>query len=58
MSILSAALTAKLADFAVRVAISLGIKFNNGPFHRHAEKRRLAIKMRELEDKEKEEEAK
>jgi hypothetical protein len=48
MSILSAALTAKLADFGVKLAIKLGWKFNDGPFHRHAEKRRRAKLAREL----------
>ena len=52
MSIISAALTAKLADFGVRLLISLGWKFNDGPLHRHAEKRRQAIKDRELKAKE------
>jgi hypothetical protein len=41
-----------VAEFGARLAISLGWKFNDGPFHRHAEKRRLAIIARELKAKE------
>jgi hypothetical protein len=46
--IVSAAIVGKLADFGVKVLIRLGIKFNNGPFHRHVEKRRRAQQMREM----------
>jgi hypothetical protein len=49
-------LAAKLADFGVRLAIALGWKFNDGPFHRHAEKRRRAIQARELKRQAKESE--
>jgi hypothetical protein len=51
MSIVSATLTTALADFAVKLAIKLGWKFNDGPFHRHAEKRRRAMIARELKQK-------
>jgi phosphoserine phosphatase len=56
MTLLSTALTAKLAEFGVRLAIALGWKFNDGPFHRHAEKRRRAIQARELKRQAKESE--
>lgn len=58
MSIISAALITKLADFGVKVAIQLGWKFNDGPLHRHAEKRRLAMIARELKQKQIEEQGK
>jgi hypothetical protein len=48
MSVISPILTAKLADFGIRLAIKLGWKFNDGPFHRHAEKRRRARLARQL----------
>jgi hypothetical protein len=44
---LSSILTAKLADFGVRLAIALGIKFNNGPFHRWSERTK---RKHEIED--------
>ena len=47
MTLLSTALTAKLAEFGVRVLISLGIKFNNGPFHRWSERTK---RKHEIED--------
>ena len=51
MSIVSSVLITKLADFGVKLAIRLGWKFNDGPFHRHAEKRRRAMAARELKQK-------
>ena len=47
MSIVSATLTTALADFAVKLAIRLGWKFNDTALHRHAEKRRKAMLARE-----------
>lgn len=47
MSIISTALTAKLAEFGVRLAIALGIRFNNGPFHRWSERTK---RKHEIED--------
>lgn len=52
MSILSAALTAKLADFAVRCGIQLALKFHRGPAHQLAEKLRLEIALEEAKKKE------
>jgi hypothetical protein len=51
MTLLSTALTAKLAEFGVRVLISLGIKFNDGPFHRWSERTK---RKHEIEDMKKE----
>ena len=43
MSIVSAALVTKLADFGVKVLIKLGIKYHNGPGHERAERYRREI---------------
>lgn len=52
MSIISAALTAKLCDFAVRVSLSLALRFHRGPAHNLAEKLRLEIALEEAKKKE------
>lgn len=33
--------------FLIKLAIKLAIKFNNGPFHRHAAKRKKYIEQEE-----------
>ncbi len=43
MSIVSAALITKLADFGVRVCIRMGLKLHNGPIHRLMEKKRKEL---------------
>lgn len=48
MSIISTALITKLADFGIKLAIRLGIKWHNGPGHERAERYR-----KELENKDK-----
>lgn len=40
MSVVSAVVITKAADFAAKVGMKLLLKFNNGPFHRWAEKKR------------------
>ena len=40
VSVVSAVIITKLADFGAKVAMSLGMKFNDGPFHRYCESRR------------------
>lgn len=54
MSIISAALATKLADFAVRVGVSLALRFHRGPCHELAEKYRLEIALAEKQKTEKE----
>ena len=49
MSIVSAALITKLADFGVKVCMKLAVKWHKGPSHDRAEKYREILKEIENE---------